>query len=356
MRTTRRTAAALLACLKLLACGTAEMPEDDSTGLAGAGGAGGASAGGSGGGAAGDAGGNGSGGFLEVIEVVGDGDRIVVRGRGLARAEALLEQAGSVQPLPILSAENSELRLGLPSVVVPGSASLVIRSGEESVRREVVLLRGPRGEPGPKGEKGDPGPEGPPGPQGPPGEMGPPGPPGERGPQGPEGPRGPQGPQGQKGQPGDRGPQGVPGPQGEQGPPGDDGIVGLTTTYPDYGEFERNNLNGTWVAVGRVRNISFPDSARLLAFLEVGDVRAFQSSYLPTPAVEFGLLIDGAALNHAIRVRADGSRAVGILGTSPLGPGTYQVQFAVRCASGSTCTSVAFRMEKQRATLLQVRE
>lgn len=76
---------------------------------------------------------------------------------------------------------------------------------------EIMLHRGPQGEPGPRGDQGPRGYDGPEGPQG------------ETGPQGPQGP---QGIQGEKGDTGAQGPQGEQGPQGIQGEKGADGAKG----------------------------------------------------------------------------------------------------------------------------------
>ncbi|VTJ69448.1 Hypothetical predicted protein [Marmota monax] len=125
-----------------------------------------------------------------------------------------------------------------------------------AILRNVTILRGVPGPPGPRGlkgdvgmkgplggrgPKGDPGSLGPPGPQGPQGQPGEPGPIGERGPGGPRGfpglkgskgsfgsggPRGQPGPKGDVGPPGPEGPPGSPGPSGPQGKPGIAGKTG----------------------------------------------------------------------------------------------------------------------------------
>lgn len=124
------------------------------------------------------------------------------------------------------------------------------------ILRNVTVIRGVPGPPGPRGLKGDAGMKGPlgnrgpkgdsgslgpPGPQGPQGQPGEPGPMGERGPAGPRGfqgykgskgsfgtggPRGQPGPKGDVGPPGPEGPRGSPGPSGPQGKPGISGKTG----------------------------------------------------------------------------------------------------------------------------------
>ncbi|XP_062979764.1 scavenger receptor class A member 3 isoform X2 [Elgaria multicarinata webbii] len=121
------------------------------------------------------------------------------------------------------------------------------------ILRNVTILRGVPGPPGPRGFRGDLGIKGPPGSRGPkgdPGNLGPPGPQGKRGSPGPPGPQGERGSVGTKGLPGfkgvkgsfgqgggkgqagpkgdggPRGAQGAPGPAGPHGPPGKPGIPG----------------------------------------------------------------------------------------------------------------------------------
>ncbi|XP_053106527.1 scavenger receptor class A member 3 isoform X2 [Hemicordylus capensis] len=158
------------------------------------------------------------------------------------------------------------------SMVMEEMKTVDTRHGE--VLRNVTILRGVPGPPGPRGFRGDLGGKGPPGsrgqkgdtgglgPPGPPGAQGPPGapgPPGERGSvgtkglpgfkgakgsfgqagakgqagpkgdvgtQGPEGPPGPVGPPGPQGKPGIPGKAGAPGSIGTTGPKGDPGIRG----------------------------------------------------------------------------------------------------------------------------------
>ncbi|XP_015270602.1 PREDICTED: scavenger receptor class A member 3 [Gekko japonicus] len=106
------------------------------------------------------------------------------------------------------------------------------------ILRNVTILRGVPGPPGPRGFRGELGGKGPPGSRGPKGDagsMGPPGPPGARGPAGLQGPQGERGSGGPKGLPGFKGSKGSfgpsgakgqAGPKGEVGPPGPDGASG----------------------------------------------------------------------------------------------------------------------------------
>ncbi|XP_051051448.1 scavenger receptor class A member 3 isoform X3 [Phodopus roborovskii] len=106
------------------------------------------------------------------------------------------------------------------------------------ILRNVTIIRGVPGPPGPRGLKGDAGikgplgnrgPKGDSGSLGPPGRQGPQGPPGEPGPVGERGPAGPQGFSGLKGSKGSfgtGGPRGQPGPKGDVGPPGPEGPPG----------------------------------------------------------------------------------------------------------------------------------
>ncbi|XP_042553729.1 scavenger receptor class A member 3 [Dipodomys spectabilis] len=140
------------------------------------------------------------------------------------------------------------------SMIVEEMKAVDTQHGE--ILRNVTILRGAPGPPGPRGlkgdvgakgppggrgPKGDPGNLGPPGPQGPQGQPGEPGPVGERGPVGPRGfpglkgskgsfgvggPRGQPGPKGDVGAPGPEGPPGSPGPLGPQGKPGIAGKTG----------------------------------------------------------------------------------------------------------------------------------
>ncbi|XP_004614794.2 scavenger receptor class A member 3 [Sorex araneus] len=122
------------------------------------------------------------------------------------------------------------------SLVMEEMKAVDTRHGE--LLRNVTILRGVPGPPGPRGlkgdvgvkgpaggrgPKGDPGSLGPPGLQGPQGQPGDPGPVGERG---PGGPRGFPGLKGSKGSFGAGGPRGQPGPKGDVGPPGPQGPPG----------------------------------------------------------------------------------------------------------------------------------
>ncbi|XP_055465774.1 scavenger receptor class A member 3 isoform X1 [Psammomys obesus] len=106
------------------------------------------------------------------------------------------------------------------------------------ILRNVTIIRGAPGPPGPRGLKGDAGNKGPVGnrgPKGDPGSLGPPGPQGPQGQPGEQGPVGERGPTGLRGFPGLKGskgsfgtggPRGQPGPKGDVGPPGPDGPPG----------------------------------------------------------------------------------------------------------------------------------
>eukprot|EP00072_Mus_musculus_P069706 XP_017171469.1 PREDICTED: scavenger receptor class A member 3 isoform X1 [Mus musculus] len=109
------------------------------------------------------------------------------------------------------------------------------------ILRNVTVIRGVPGPPGPRGLKGDTGVKGPVGSRGPVGERGPAGPRGfpglkgskgsfgtggPRGQPGPKGDVGPLGPEGPPGSPGPSGPQGKPGISGKTGSPGQRGATG----------------------------------------------------------------------------------------------------------------------------------
>lgn len=87
---------------------------------------------------------------------------------------------------------------------------------------------GATGPAGPTGPKGDTGANGATGPAGATGATGPQGPKGDAGNTGAQGPQGPAGPAGPKGDTGDAGPTGPTGPTGAQGPKGDTGATGPT--------------------------------------------------------------------------------------------------------------------------------
>uniref|UniRef100_A0A8D2EC15 Scavenger receptor class A member 3 n=1 Tax=Theropithecus gelada TaxID=9565 RepID=A0A8D2EC15_THEGE len=122
------------------------------------------------------------------------------------------------------------------SMIVEEMKAVDTQHGE--ILRNVTILRGAPGPPGPRGLKGDMGvkgpvggrgPKGDPGSLGPPGSQGPQGQPGEAGPvgeRGPVGPRGFPGLKGSKGSFGTGGPRGQPGPKGDIGPPGPEGPPG----------------------------------------------------------------------------------------------------------------------------------
>ncbi|XP_077008978.1 scavenger receptor class A member 3 isoform X1 [Tamandua tetradactyla] len=136
------------------------------------------------------------------------------------------------------------------SMIVEEMKAVDTQHGE--ILRNVTILRGAPGPPGPRGlrgdvgikgpggsrgPKGDPGSLGPPGPQGPQGQPGDTGPAGERGPvglrgspglKGSKGSLGTGGPKGQPGPKGDVGSPGAEGPPGSAGPPGPQGKPGIT--------------------------------------------------------------------------------------------------------------------------------
>ncbi|XP_059958582.1 scavenger receptor class A member 3 isoform X2 [Mesoplodon densirostris] len=122
------------------------------------------------------------------------------------------------------------------SMVVEEMKAVDTQHGD--ILRNVTILRGAPGPPGPRGLKGDVGVKGPVGSRGPkgdPGSLGPPGPQGPQGQPGDTGPVGERGPVGQRGFPGLKGskgsfgtggPRGQPGPKGDVGPPGPEGPPG----------------------------------------------------------------------------------------------------------------------------------
>ncbi|XP_073661894.1 scavenger receptor class A member 3 isoform X2 [Tursiops truncatus] len=122
------------------------------------------------------------------------------------------------------------------SMVMEEMKAVDTQHGE--ILRNVTILRGAPGPPGPRGLKGDVGVKGPVGSRGPKGDLGSLGPPGPQGPQGQPGDTGPvgeRGPVGLRGFPGLKGlkgsfgtggPRGQPGPKGDVGPPGPEGPPG----------------------------------------------------------------------------------------------------------------------------------
>ncbi|XP_059553526.1 scavenger receptor class A member 3 isoform X2 [Myotis daubentonii] len=122
------------------------------------------------------------------------------------------------------------------SMIVEEMKAVDTQHGE--ILRNVTIVRGAPGPPGPRGLKGDAGVKGPVGGRGPKGDAGSLGPPGPQGPQGqpgeigPVGERGPvglrgfPGLKGSKGSFGTGGPRGQPGPKGDVGPPGPEGPPG----------------------------------------------------------------------------------------------------------------------------------
>ncbi|XP_040481647.1 scavenger receptor class A member 3 [Ursus maritimus] len=122
------------------------------------------------------------------------------------------------------------------SMIVEEMKAVDTQHGE--ILRNVTILRGAPGPPGPRGLKGDMGTKGPVGSRGPkgdPGSLGPPGPQGPQGQPGDKGPVGERGPVGLRGFPGLKGskgsfgsggPRGQPGPKGDVGPPGPEGPPG----------------------------------------------------------------------------------------------------------------------------------
>ncbi|KAM9082076.1 scavenger receptor class A member 3 isoform 2-T2 [Megaptera novaeangliae] len=122
------------------------------------------------------------------------------------------------------------------SMVMEEMKAVDTQHGE--ILRNVTILRGAPGPPGPRGLKGDVGVKGPVGSRGPkgdPGSLGPPGPQGPQGQPGDTGPVGETGPLGLRGFPGLKGSKGSfgtggasgqPGPKGDVGPPGPEGPPG----------------------------------------------------------------------------------------------------------------------------------
>ncbi|XP_013912774.1 PREDICTED: scavenger receptor class A member 3 [Thamnophis sirtalis] len=133
---------------------------------------------------------------------------------------------------------NTQLNFNIRnlSMVMEEMKAVDIRHGE--ILKNVTIIQGVPGPPGPRGLRGDPGMKGPLGSRGEKGDMGDLGPPG---PQGSLGPRGLSGPQGERGAVGTRGPTGIKGskgsfgqggskgragPKGDPGPPGPEGAIG----------------------------------------------------------------------------------------------------------------------------------
>ena len=362
----------------LAACGAEPLPveeepraADEGGGSTGRGGTGGTvsqggtgGTGGTGGGSAGEGGSGGTrsaiGSGLEIFDVVGDGDVLVVRGRGLRQAVATLEQGGSQLPLEILSSTDYELRLALPTVVLAGSANLVVRVGNDTVRREVVLIRGPMGQQGTpgatglKGDKGDKGDEGPAGPQGP---VGPQGPQGERGPAGPQGLRGPQGERGLQGLQGARGATGA---QGARGPAGQDNVLGMDLLSAGSGtQYLTNSIS--WQPLGLARTVTVNGSSSLLIFVDVGGVLDPPPAFGTASAFsrfEFAVKVDGTVISQGAyaMVRGDGERSASMT-VSPRRPaGNHTVQLVGRCKVGTSCRTASLDLAAQRMLVLQVND
>ncbi|KAM6462967.1 scavenger receptor class A member 3 isoform 1-T1 [Liasis olivaceus] len=122
------------------------------------------------------------------------------------------------------------------SMVMEEMKAVDIRHGK--ILRNVTILQGVPGPPGPRGFRGELGTKGPPGSRGvkgdtgslgrpgPQGPLGPPGPPGPQGERGSVGTKGPPGFKGSKGSFGQGGPKGRAGPKGDLGPPGPEGAIG----------------------------------------------------------------------------------------------------------------------------------
>jgi hypothetical protein len=151
------------------------------------------------------------------------------------RANAAIEQIASLSPEKVAVTTQLETEQD-PAVVKELSARLaqIEKAQQEIVANSaveeptLVVIPGPKGDPGMRGEKGDPGEPGQPGA---PGVQGPAGANGAQGQTGARGPQGDAGPAGPQGEPGPAGPQGEPGPQG---PPGEPAPT-TTTTQPGNG-------------------------------------------------------------------------------------------------------------------------
>lgn len=109
--------------------------------------------------------------------------------------------------------------VGLAGALIDRGGALVVTL-TDGTTRELGLVVGKDGEPGPQGEQGQPGPEGPAGKDG---GLGPAGPQGESGPVGEPGRDGTDGVAGEKGDPGEAG---APGERGEPGEKGEQGLEG----------------------------------------------------------------------------------------------------------------------------------
>ncbi|XP_010000516.1 PREDICTED: scavenger receptor class A member 3 [Chaetura pelagica] len=145
------------------------------------------------------------------------------------------------------------------SMVMEEMKVVDVQHGE--MLKNITILRGVPGLPGPRGLKGDVGVKGPPGSQGEKGDtgsLGSPGPQGHPGSPGPPGPQGQRGPLGLKGFPGLKGAKGSFGPSGSQGqggPKGDPGLpgpVGVTGPAGPPGPQGKPGLPGTPGAGGQV--------------------------------------------------------------------------------------------------------
>ena len=315
---------------------------------------------------------------LELFDVVGEGDVLIVRGRGLRYAVASLEQGGSLLPLEILSAEDHELRLALPTAALHGTAYLVVRVGPDTLRKELVLLRGPAGDAGPQGpagQKGDRGDPGAPGPQGPQGAVGPQGPqgdrgpqgaqgiqgmPGERGAQGPKGDTGEKGAKGDKGNTGDRGERGFTGSAGPRGPVGDDGVLGLDVLTAGTGT-QSLNRSTAWQNIGLARTVTVSEPTTMLILADVGGLSYTKPSglggtaaYEPPAPYEIAVRVNGTNRSGTTLVPSDGERATFFV-TAVATTGNHTIQLVGRCKSG-TCDATSLDLAAQRMLVLQVND
>lgn len=161
-----------------------------------------------------------------ILSAVADraNERLTIRGVNFgATAPSVFAEE---QQMTVLSANDSEIVMMLPSAIPDGTYRLTLARGKGAVDRDTfhVAIHSPsQGPAGPTGATGASGPTGAPGPAGSDGAAGPQGPAGPAGATGGQGPAGPAGSQGPGGPAGAPGPMGPMGPQGPAGPAGTGG-------------------------------------------------------------------------------------------------------------------------------------
>ncbi len=181
-------------------------------------------------------------------------EALIIRGSGLLEAEASLRQQGRELPLEILEAAEGRLRVAIPEEAEAGETTLVIRSMEESAERNLWILQGEKGEPGPQGPRG---------------EAGAVGEKGERGATGAQGPMGSTGPKGAPGAPGPqgvRGPEGVKGAQGPKGAAGEKALHGIDTLSME--STTRTSIGNGSYKLGSPKTVTVGQRSDLLIIVE----------------------------------------------------------------------------------------